>query len=98
MERDDIKKWQAAMVAKSLQPGLNYLFRLRARMEKAGFLPGDPYFVLVSAAYNAVHSLWVQTHYLSCEGAGRASNLVGLREVSSLSLHHPLIALALKAA
>ena len=36
-------------------------------------LPADPNYLLVSAAYNSVHALWIQTHYLSCEGAGRAS-------------------------
>jgi hypothetical protein len=74
MERDDIKRWQAAKISKSLQPSLSYLFRLRRRMEKKGFLPGDPYYQLVSAAYNAMHALWIQTHYLSCEGAGRSSS------------------------
>jgi hypothetical protein len=44
MERDDIKKWQAKKIASSLQPSLNYLFRLRQQMEKVGFLPGDSYY------------------------------------------------------
>jgi hypothetical protein len=73
MERDDIKRWQAAKISKSLQPSLGYLFRLRERMEKVGFLPSDPYFQLVSVAYNSMHALWVQTHYLSCTGVGRPS-------------------------
>jgi hypothetical protein len=65
MERDDIKKWQAKKIAESLHPGLNYLFRLLHRMEKAGFRPDDSYYKLVSDAYNAVHKLWVHTHYMS---------------------------------
>jgi hypothetical protein len=77
MNRDDIKRWQAAKIAKSLSPSLSYLFRLRERMEKAGFVPGDPYFKLVVAAYDATHTLWVHTHYLSCDGAGRSSGKDG---------------------
>jgi hypothetical protein len=74
MERDDIKRWQAKKIESSLYPSLNYLRRLRQRMEKRGFLPSDPYYQLVSRAYDVVHALWVQTHYLSCSGAGRSSS------------------------
>ena len=74
MERDDIKRWQAKKIAASLQPSLNYLLRLRQRMEKKGFVPGDPYYQLVSRAYDAMQTLWIQTHYLSCEGAGAPSS------------------------
>jgi hypothetical protein len=74
MERDDIERWQAVKISKGLQPGLSYLFRLKARMEKLGFLPSDPYYELVSAAYNAMHALFIQTHYLACIGAGRPSD------------------------
>jgi hypothetical protein len=30
--------------------------------------------IRTSAAYDAVHTLWVHTHYLSCDGAGRSSS------------------------
>jgi hypothetical protein len=43
MERADIKRWQAKKIESSLHPSLNYLFRLFKRMEKKGFLPGDPW-------------------------------------------------------
>jgi hypothetical protein len=74
MERDDIKRWQARKIAETLHPSLNYLFRLRQRMEKKGFAPGDPYYQMVCRAYDGVQALWVQTHYLSCEGAGATSS------------------------
>ena len=74
VNRDDIKRWQAKKIAASLHPSLNYLFRLRRRMEKANFLPDDPYFQLVDAAFKSVHTLWIQTHYLSCTGVGRSSD------------------------
>ena len=42
MNLDSIEKWQAAKISKSLYPGMNYLLRLRQRMEKRGFPPDDP--------------------------------------------------------
>ena len=62
---------KAKKIAESLQPSLGYLFRLHQRMEKRGFLPSDPYYQLVCRAYDAMHVLCVQTHYLSCNGVGR---------------------------
>ena len=46
--------------------------RLRTRMEKVGSTPNDRLFVLVCDAYDALHALSVELHYLSCEsGVGR---------------------------
>jgi hypothetical protein len=73
MDRDSVTKDQAKKINASVQPSLNYLFRLRERMTKAGFLPGDPLFKLVDRAYDSVHRLFVELHYLSCDGVGRPS-------------------------
>ena len=64
--------WQAEQVNKALYPLANYLVRLRSRMEKVGFLPDDPVFLLVAKAQDAVQHLMVELHYRSCRsGVGR---------------------------
>ena len=59
--------WQAEQINKALFPLANYLVRLRSRMEKVGFLPDDPVFMLVSKAQDAVQHLRVTLHYRSCK-------------------------------
>ena len=59
---------QAAAVAKSVGPLLGYLVRLRQRMEKVGFLPGDPLYRLMRDAEDKLHALSVELHYRSCAG------------------------------
>jgi len=66
-----LTKSQAKTIRDSLFPGFNYPFRLRQRMEKAEFPPGDKLFQLVCEAYDAAHRLNVEVHYLSCDGVGR---------------------------
>ena len=73
MDRDSLKKSQAATINKALFPNLNYLLRLRRRMEQVGFPPDDKLYLLVCKAYDAVYRLHVETHYLSCDGVGRPS-------------------------
>ena len=75
MNSRDLKPWQAEAIRRSLQPKIAYLHRLLRRMETKGFPPGDPYFVKVRDAYNAMHSLFVETHYMSVKGGvGRKPN------------------------
>ena len=62
----NLTREQAAAVAKSVGPMLGYLDRLRQRMEKVGFLPGDPLYVLVREAEDKIHHLSVELHYRSC--------------------------------
>jgi len=63
---------QAARLHRALYPHLNYLCRLRRRMELIGFPSGDPLFVLVSPAYDSLQRLSVEVHYMSCRsGVGR---------------------------
>jgi hypothetical protein len=43
-------------------------------MEKRGFPPNDELLKLTVAAYNAMHSLTVELHYMGCgSGVGRES-------------------------
>ena len=37
-------------------------------MEETGFRPGDHLYRNVQAAYDAIHGLHVEAHYLSCRG------------------------------
>jgi hypothetical protein len=47
---------------------LRFLGRLRQRMEQLGFRPDDRLYQATTAAYNAVHALHVECHYLTCPG------------------------------
>lgn len=71
MDRDSVKKSQATTINKALFPKLNYLYRLRKRMEEVGFPHDDKLYLLVCKAYDAMYALNVETHYLSCDGVGR---------------------------
>jgi hypothetical protein len=66
MNSKDLQPWQAEVFGQALFRHVNYLYRLKSRMEKVGFLPGDPLFREVCEAYDAVHKLSVTLHYLSC--------------------------------
>jgi hypothetical protein len=55
MTRNDITQAQAAKLTKALYPHLNFLFRLRRRMDRLEFSPADTLFQLVDAAYLAPH-------------------------------------------
>lgn len=74
MDIRQVEKWQAAKIHDALGPSLRYLHKLQLRMEQVGFLPTDPLFQLVKNARDAMQSLSVETHYLSCKsGVGRGS-------------------------
>jgi hypothetical protein len=73
MDRDSVTKDQAKALNTAIQPKLAYLFRLRERMTKAGFPPNDKLYRLVENAYDAMHRLFIELHYLSCDGVGRPS-------------------------
>ena len=70
MDRSDVKKSQAKTISTALFPHMNYLFRLRKRMEEVGFPHNDKLYLLVCNAYDAMHSLSDEIHYLSCDGVG----------------------------
>jgi len=66
---------QVRLLSEGLFPRVNYLYRLKTRMEKTGFVPGDPLDLPVCRAHEGIHRLWVEVHYLSCEsGVGRAGS------------------------
>jgi hypothetical protein len=72
MDSDDLTPEQAGTLYRGLVGGMNYLLRLRTRMEKAGFKPDDPVYQMVFKAYDAMHRLSVELHYRSCKsGVGR---------------------------
>ena len=60
MNSETLTTSQAATIREALQASLSYLYRLRLRMEKAGFPPNDPLFLRVCAAYDAMHVLCQQ--------------------------------------
>ena len=70
MDRDSITKDHAKTINASVQPSLGYLYRLRERMVKTGFPPGDPLLKLMDQAYASMHRLFIELHYLSCDGVG----------------------------
>ncbi len=74
MNRESLQPWQADRLFQSLYPGMNYLSRLKRRMEQVGFLPDDPLYRHVAAACEAMFNLRVELHYLSCRsGVGKPS-------------------------
>jgi hypothetical protein len=50
---------------------LGYLRRLLKRMNKRRFPSDDPLFVATLEAYDAIHTLNVHLHYLSCPSGVR---------------------------
>jgi hypothetical protein len=68
MAKAKLEKDQAGAVRQDLQPSLGYLYRLKERMTQVGFLTDDPLYQLVDKAYDRLHKLCVELHYLSCDG------------------------------
>jgi hypothetical protein len=66
MDSRELSIDQAAKLYDQLRPQLRYLLALRRRMEQCGFPPDDELRQLVERAYDAVHRLSVELHYLSC--------------------------------
>ena len=68
-----ITREQAAKLSEQLYPHANYLIRLRERASKTLTL-NDPLFLAIAKAQDAIQSLCVEVHYLSCEpgSVGRA--------------------------
>ena len=71
MNSDDLTKEQAKAVSTALFPGINFLVRLKTRMQKAGFRDTDKLYELVCAAYEASWLLSHELHYMSCDGVYR---------------------------
>ena len=74
MRSEDLTHAQAQALKERLRPMLAYLGRLEKRMHKRRFPPDDKLVHLVRDAYNAMHALNVEVHYLSCtSGVGAPS-------------------------
>lgn len=69
MTSDDLTKSQAKAIVKALFPGVNYLVRLKERMEKSGFPGNDKLYQLVCTACEASNRLSNEVHYISCDGS-----------------------------
>ena len=57
MDSDDLTPEQAGILYRGLVGGMNYLLRLRTRMEKTEFKPNDPVYQMVCKAYDTMHRL-----------------------------------------
>jgi hypothetical protein len=63
---DDLTRAQAEAMLASVRRQLRYLGKLRDRMNGRGFQPNDPLYLAATGAFNAVHALSVELHYLTC--------------------------------
>lgn len=64
---------QLERMQRALQPSMNYLHRLRKRMDETGFNPDDRLYRNVSGAYDQMYAPIVELYYLIVgQGVGRA--------------------------
>ena len=68
----ELSRDQIEQLSRSVRPMAAYLHRLQARMDAVGFVPGDKLYRCVSEALNAMHTLFVELHYMATD-AGRRS-------------------------
>jgi hypothetical protein len=68
MDSKDLTTVQALAISKLPFRLANYIYRLKSRMVKVGFLPDDPLYQKVKAAYDAVFDLSIDLHYRGCTG------------------------------
>ena len=69
MHSTELSHEQAEALKRGIYPCLNYLSRLKKRVEKTLTID-DPLHQLVTKAFDAVHNLSVHVHYLACDGGG----------------------------
>ena len=74
MDRTTITRNDAKAVSEVIRKNLGYLSRLRERMRVVGFPHDDLLLKKVDAAYDAMHRLSVELHYMTCDGVGRPDN------------------------
>lgn len=63
MDSRDLTKAQAEVLLSRIWPMLNYLNRLKQRMERRRFPTGDKLYSRVVAAHNDLHSLAITLHW-----------------------------------
>jgi hypothetical protein len=90
VDSSGLKPWQAKRIAAALGPAVGYRYRLRRRMEVRGFPPQDPLYQLVMQAYKALHHLYIELHYRSCNGVGRLMPGAGLLGNAPAPDHPPI--------
>ena len=66
MRESDLTPEQANILRERVRGMLAYFHKLRRRMEQRRFPPNDPLWLQVDAAYQALFTLHVSLHYLSC--------------------------------
>jgi hypothetical protein len=66
MTADDLTPEQLAWFQAIVGRHLRFYGRLRTRMERRRFPGDDRLYIKVSMAFNAVHALNVELHYLGC--------------------------------
>ena len=66
MESADLTREQVEAVLEHVRRQLRYAGRLRDRMNRRGFPPNDPLYVAATMAFNGLHALSVELHYLAC--------------------------------
>jgi hypothetical protein len=72
MTSSDLTREQAEALKAKAGEMLRYLGALNKRMHQRRFPPNDPLVIAGRDAYNAMHSLHVELHYLTVEhGVGR---------------------------
>jgi hypothetical protein len=72
METRTISPAAADALMRQVLPHLNWLGRVRRRMEQQGFPPDDELYRACSRAWDAMQELHVRAHYASCtSGVGR---------------------------
>jgi hypothetical protein len=80
MDSRDLTPEQCRKLQQQLRPSLLYLHALLERCRQQAFPTDDKVRQLAEAAHDAVFSLNVELHYLSCEhGVGRLSREHGHR-------------------
>jgi hypothetical protein len=73
MNSSDVTKAQAKVISAALYKRLNYLGRLRKRMDQLRFSPDDELYKLVAAVWDKLHRLSVHVHYMACGIGGGPS-------------------------
>lgn len=63
-----VKRGEAEIIKRGIEPGSRYLRRVLDRMYAKAFDQEDEIFIAVKAADDALHSLWVKLHYQSFRG------------------------------
>jgi hypothetical protein len=66
MDSSDLKPQQAARLCAALRRSLDYVGRVRRRMEQLGFPPDDSLYRAASRAHDALQEFHVRAHYCSC--------------------------------